>query len=431
MSLQEKRLCLFGASPETGNQGVNALCWSTIESIAGRAPVDFRVFSYGASASQSVVPGSSPAVSFHLEGISAGRRLWRANHLRRAEYSARVGWTRNTIVQEVRAADVVLDVSGGDSFTDLYGASRFNDIVGPKNLARTLGTRLVLLPQTYGPFASRRNRRIARDLIADSTLAYARDRDSYERLQAILGPSFDPDRHRLGVDVAFGLSARRPNTLEPGLQSALAERSRPLIGLNISGLLANRPSEARQRFSLASDYGQMVKELVARLLETTDAHLILVPHVHAPIGHYESDLEACLTVLNTLPDRCRAEANERITVVREPYDATELKWIIGRTEWFCGSRMHSTIAALSSGVVACALAYSLKTRGVFASCGLADAAVDLRHLAAGDAIEQVLWTWRNRRSLSTTLATKLPQVAAQCQQQFDEIVGILPFAEAA
>jgi polysaccharide pyruvyl transferase WcaK-like protein len=175
----------------------------------------------------------------------------------------------------------------------------------------------------------------------------------------------------------------------------------------------------------------MVKELVARLLETTDAHLILVPHVHAPIGHYESDLEACLTVLNTLPDRCRAEANERITVVREPYDATELKWIIGRTEWFCGSRMHSTIAALSSGVVACALAYSLKTRGVFASCGLADAAVDLRHLAAGDAIEQVLWTWRNRRSLSTTLATKLPQVAAQCQQQFDEIVGILPFAEAA
>jgi polysaccharide pyruvyl transferase WcaK-like protein len=93
--------------------------------------------------------------------------------------------------------------------------------------------------------------------------------------------------------------------------------------------------------------------------------------------------------------------------------------------------MHSTIAALSSGVVACALAYSLKTRGVFASCDLEDAAVDLRHLTSGDAIEQVLWTWRNRQSLSTTLATKLPQVTAQCQQQFDEIVGILPFAEAA
>jgi polysaccharide pyruvyl transferase WcaK-like protein len=431
MSLREKRLALFGASPETGNQGVNALCWSTIENIAGRSPVDFRVFSYGANASQSVVPGSSPPVSFRLQGISAGRRVWRANHLRRAEYAARVGWTRNSIVREIRDADVVLDVSGGDSFTDLYGASRFNDIVGPKNLARTLGTRLVLLPQTYGPFANRRNQSIARELIADSTLAYARDRDSYERLQAILGHRFDPDRHRLGVDVAFGLRARRPIALEPDLQRALTGSSRPLIGLNISGLLANRSSEARQRFSLASDYGQMVKELVGRLLETTDAHLILVPHVQAPVGHYESDLEACLNVLEALPDKLRATANERITLIRESFDATELKWIIGRMDWFCGSRMHSTIAALSSGVVACALAYSLKTRGVFASCGLEDAAVDLRHLTAEDAIEQVLRTWRNRQAMSATLATRLPQVKDICQQQFDEIVGILPFAAAA
>jgi polysaccharide pyruvyl transferase WcaK-like protein len=431
MSLQEKRLCLFGASPETGNQGVNALCWSTIESMARRVPADFRVFSYGASETQSNVPGSSPPVSFRLQGISAGRRLWRADHLRQAEYAARVGWTRNTIVREVRNADLVLDVSGGDSFTDLYGPSRFKDIIGPKNLALALGTHLVLLPQTYGPFASRRNQRLARDLVAGSALAYARDRDSYDRLQSILGPSFDPERHRLGVDVAFGLQARRPSTLKPALRRALSDRTRPLIGLNISGLLANRPAEARQRFSLASDYGRMVKELVSRLLQTTDAHILLVPHVHAPLGHYESDLDACLKILEALPDRLRATVSERITVITEPYDATELKWIIGQTEWFCGSRMHSTIAALSSGVAACALAYSLKTRGVFASCGIADAAVDLRQLKAGDAIDQALWTWQNRQSISATLATELPRVKEICQRQFDEIAGILTMAEAA
>ena len=431
MSLHQKRLCLFGASPETGNQGVNALCWSTIESIARRAPVDFRVFSYGASPSRSAVPGTTPPVGFGLRGISAGRRLWRADHLRRAEYAARVGWTRNTIVREVRDADVVLDVSGGDSFTDLYGPSRFKDIVGPKNLALALGTPLVLLPQTYGPFAHRRNKRIARNLIANSTLAYARDSDSYERLRALLGHRFDPERHRLGVDVAFGLPGRRPSTLEPALQKALDENSRPLIGMNVSGLLANRPAEASQRFSLASDYARTVNELVARLLQTTDAHILLVPHVHAPLGHYESDLDACLNVLEALPDRLQTTASERITVIREPYDATELKWIIGQTEWFCGSRMHSTIAALSSGVAACALAYSLKTRGVFASCGLADAAVDLRHLEAEDAIEHVLWTWENRQSMSEALANELPRVKSVCFRQFDDIASILPLAEAA
>ena len=431
MSHQEKRLCLFGASPETGNQGVNALCWSTIESIAMKTRADFRVFSYGANASQSAVPGSSPPVSFRLQPISTGRRVWRANHLRRAEYALRAGWTRNAIVREVRDAAVILDVSGGDSFTDLYGAPRFNDIIAPKNLARALGIPLVLLPQTYGPFASRRNERTARDLIADSTLAYARDEDSYERLQEILGHRFDPDRQRLGVDVAFGLRATRPRFLEPELHKVLADCPRPLIGLNISGLLANRPSEAMQRFSLASDYRQMVRVLVVRLLETTDAQIVLVPHVQAPEGHYESDLDASLGVLEALPEKLKVAAKERISLVREPYDAKELKWIIAQMEWFCGSRMHSTIAALSSGVVACALAYSLKTKGVFASCELESAAVDLRRLSAEDAIDQALWTWRNRHSLKATLANALPSVKELCQQQFDDIVGVLPFAEAA
>ena len=38
--------------------------------------------------------------------------------------------------------------------------------------------------------------------------------------------------------------------------------------------------------------------------------------------------------------------------------------------------MHATIAALSSGVPCATVAYSLKARGVFASCGMAHAVAD-------------------------------------------------------
>jgi polysaccharide pyruvyl transferase WcaK-like protein len=187
MSLTNSRLCLFGASPETGNQGVNALCWSTLEGIARRVSADVQVFSYGDKQSLQVVPGSSPPSLYRLRDMSVGRRIWRANHLRRAEFSANLGWRRNPIVKDVQRADAVLDVSGGDSFTDLYGASRFNDVTAPKKLALSLGTPLILLPQTYGPFSRGRNERTARNLIAGSSLAYARDRRSYENLQGILG----------------------------------------------------------------------------------------------------------------------------------------------------------------------------------------------------------------------------------------------------
>jgi polysaccharide pyruvyl transferase WcaK-like protein len=407
MSLTNSRLCLFGASPETGNQGVNALCWSTLEGIARRVSADVQVFSYGDKQSLQVVPGSSPPSLYRLRDMSVGRRIWRANHLRRAEFSANLGWRRNPIVKDVQRADAVLDVSGGDS-------------------------PLILLPQTYGPFSRGRNERTARNLIAGSSLAYARDRRSYENLQGILGHRFDPKRHRQGVDLAFGLRPRQPTVMEPALQHALERPGlRPLVGLNISGLLTNQSEAASQRFSLVSDYRELIINLIVQLLQTTDAHILLVPHVHAPTGHYESDLDACLALTRQLPQACRAEANERLTIVQSPYDASELKWIISQTDWFCGTRMHSTIAALSTGVACCALAYSLKTEGVFESCGVGNATCDLRQLSTEAALELVLSTWHHRQQLSDTLAKQLPNVLAQSDRQLDEIASTLRVAEAA
>lgn len=432
MPVFRKKLCLFGASPGTGNQGVNALCWSTLEGIADRVDADMRVYRYGAERCRGVVPGSSPPLHFTLESMSAGRRIWRANHLLRARYAAYARTSGNAIVSEVRSSDAVLDVSGGDSFTDLYGASRFNDITVPKKLALTVGTPLVLLPQTYGPFASRRNEQVARDLIANSALAYARDRESYERLQLILGHRFDTKRHRLGVDLAFGLRARQPHDLEPDLRRAIYERgTRPLIGLNVSGLLANRPAAASNRFALVGDYRKLIVALVTRLLDSTDAQILLVPHVHAPTGHYESDLDACRELLQSLPERCQSEVRERLTLVTAPYDASELKWLIGQTEWFCGTRMHSTIAALSSGVAACALAYSLKTKGVFDSCGVGEAVVDLRRISADAAAERALSTWENRSFLRDAIANARPQVRELCRRQLDDVVSTVRLERAA
>ena len=250
------------------------------------------------------------------------------------------------------------------------------------------------------------------------------------------------EAHRLGlvnrvvpagtdVDAAMAM-ARHVAVIDPDLQAALDGRhSRPLIGLNISGLLANEANIASERFGLAGDYRVLVGQLLTRLLESSDAHIVLLPHVHAPAGHYESDLQAADAVLTSLPARVNAAARERVTVVRRTYDATVLKWIIAQTEWFCGSRMHSTIAALSSGVPACALAYSLKTRGVFASCGVSESSVDLRELSTSDALEAALRTWKHRRRTAKTLENTIPGVLQQCERQFDQVMGRLTMAWAA
>jgi colanic acid/amylovoran biosynthesis protein len=426
------RFCLFGASPGTGNQGVNALCWSAIEGISERVNAQIHVFHYGGAYAGNVVPGSEPPVHFHSEPMSAGRKIWRDDHLLRAVCAARVNSRRNAIVRAVRQADAVLDASGGDSFTDLYGAARFKSIIAPKRIALTLGCPLILLPQTYGPFESPRNERIASDIVDRAALAYARDLDSYDRLKQLLGSRFDPQRHRLGVDLAFGLRSSKPRDLEPGVQRALAgQGGRPLIVLNVSGLLTNQAMAAKDRFALVADYRALTASIVSALLNSSDAHILLLPHVHAPEGHYESDLDACRALVRTLPERSRDAASNRVTTVTRLYDASELKWIIGQADWLCGTRMHSTIAALSQGIPTSALAYSLKTKGVFETCGVGDAVTDLRYQQTETAKEQVLWTWHNRKFLAETIATKLPGVMAQSRRQLDEIVSSLQLPKAA
>ena len=424
MNAPSFKTCVFGASPGTGNQGVDALCWSTLNGLAERGCTDLHVFGFGAGTQPAAIQRSGEVTPFLLHGFSVGRRVWRSNHLGRARLAAAAGLRGNALLHTVADADLVVDVSGGDSFTDLYGGARFRETIAPKEIALRLGRQLVLLPQTYGPFQSASSRAAARRVIGAATLAYARDPESFLRLRELMGEGFDSARHREGVDLAFGLEPREPRTLEPGVARVLHDRDkRPLIGLNVSGLIANRADEARTRFGLAGDYLALMQALVTELLDTTDACLLLVPHVHAPAGHYESDLDACRALLRSLPRRHARAAADRVAVVTDTLDACELKWLIAKTDWFCGTRMHATIAALSSGVPTAALAYSLKTSGVFASCGMADAVVDLRTCANELALARLIESWRQRARSGTVLAQRLPGVRARTASQLDEITA--------
>jgi polysaccharide pyruvyl transferase WcaK-like protein len=432
MSELTAKICLFGASPGTGNQGVNALCWSALTGLTERTPGQIRVFQYGVSRNSNVVPGSEPQVQFRSESISVGKRIWRSDHMSRALYAARMNSRRNMIVNMVRRSDAVLDASGGDSFTDLYGAARFRSVIAPKRLALTLGRPLILLPQTYGPFESAREERLAGEVIGKAALAYARDRGSYEYLRRLLGGRFDPGRHRPGVDLAFGLRPSKPAELETDVQRILSDYPRrPLIAMNVSGLLANQAEMAKSRFKLTADYRALTSRIVCELLDKSDAQILLLSHVHAPRDHYESDLDACLALAGELPARYQAAAADRVTILKNQYDAAELKWIIGQADWVCGTRMHAAIAALSQCVPVCALAYSPKAGGVFEACGADEAVVDLRFEDLGSATEKVLWTWHNREILKTRMSLQLPDVLARNERQLDEITGYLRARKAA
>jgi polysaccharide pyruvyl transferase WcaK-like protein len=359
-------------------------------------------------------------------GARGGRRYYAPENLATMAAFSHLGRSVGGLHPVVRAldrCDAILDVSAGDSFSDIYGSKRFWSVTRPKLMSTRRSIPLVLLPQTYGPFRSDRKRRIARDAVSAARMAWARDRYSFEALKDLLGSDFDESRHREGVDMAFNLRALDPGQkLGSEIHQWIDEKpNHPLIGLNVSGLIALEPDRARSHFGFRADYLGVLEGLIRAVMQHPDVRLLLIPHVMTPLGSPGSDAEACLRVLDMLSP----SLSSRIRVTPTELDECEVKWLISRMDWFCGTRMHSTIAALSSGVPTAAIAYSYKAFGVFESCGLENQVIDPRKLETQAVLERLIESFESRAQTRQLLSTTIDGVKARAAEQFRCITDML------
>jgi colanic acid/amylovoran biosynthesis protein len=411
------RVCLFGAPLDTGNLGVSALGLATMAEVVRRLPeVEISLFDHG----RGIRPLDLRIEGKELRGCRRGawisRRLYRGESLWSMLAASHVAPRLNANVREMDRASAVLDVSGGDSFTDLYGREQLDLVTLPKRIALQRHRPLILLPQTYGPFRETSSVLRARDILAAADQAWTRDEASFDRLHELLGPRFDPRRHRSGVDVAFALPSTDPGARLGSLSKWLANGP-PVVGLNVSGLLSVDAEGAKRRFGLSVDYVAAMEGIARRLLARSDRRLLLVPHVQG--GGAESDEDASRELA------ARLEEPERIACLPTGLGADEIKHVIAGLEWFLGARMHSTIAALSSRTPVAAVAYSDKFQGVFDSCGLGHRVLDARHLSTSELVDAAVASWDERENDAAVLRQRLPAVEAQVARQFDEVVSLI------
>lgn len=422
-------LCLAGAAADTGNLGVQALYASVLGSL-GTDPNIRRVSVLDNGWGVRAVDHAFGRFELEHCGARLSRRWYRPESWRHIAFSGRLGGVGNPTARRLRDSAAVLDISGGDSFSDIYGHWRFRAALAPKLAATALGRPLILLPQTYGPFSDDGARAAARAVVLAATAAYSRDDASHEVLLGLLGDDADPDRHRQGVDVAFALQAVDPGPrLGPSMRDELDDASaeQPRIGLNISGLVYNDAAAAR-RFGLSIDYRSVVRRIVEWFVEQ-GCTVFLVPHVVARaaegINAHDDDLRACVHLLGCLD----STVAKQVQIVPATLSAAEAKWVIGRMNWFCGTRMHSTVAALSCGVPTIGIAYSMKTAGVFRTCGQGAEVIEARSSTDGECVARIRDAWHRREAVRAHLADRTAEVRRVARSQLLELVGRVHAAE--
>ena len=324
----------------------------------------------------------------------------------------------NPRLKAISEADFVGDIRGGDSFSDIYGLHGM--IIGslPSAIALLLGKDLVLLPQTYGPYNNWAARRLAGIILRKAKIILSRDETGLRVVKELLGGNGAAGRLHFCPDVAFSLDPRQADR-SPFRPDAPIDRSVPVVGLNVSGLLYNGGFTRRNMFGLAFEYRDFVHHLAGTILSETEASLLLVPHTFAPDGNVESDPAACEELFRDLASRYPG----RVHVVAREYGAPEIKGIIGMCDFFVGSRMHACIGALSQGIPTVGVAYSRKFAGLFESVGAGHMVVDARNVDEGRAVETILAAFHRRAQEIPVLSERVRDVRALLGDTFRQLLA--------
>jgi colanic acid/amylovoran biosynthesis protein len=394
---------LTGADPTLGNRGMEALFYGAVELLgrqyAGSQIVDLeyrnKAAKQNARGALSRIEDSGTAAlrvemrfsrnPFHEGNVFTAIGAAMLLRVLPIAQLRRFLFRRLPLLALAERSQALFALNGGDSFSDTYGLRRLLLMIAPQILFLIAGRPVVQLPQTYGPFRGVTSRALARWVLNRSSPVLARDHFSLFTLTNILGNR----PHKFVWDLAFLLPSRPP--VAPYLPQVLdLARVRPVLGINVSGLLSRGGYISANQFGLTEPYPALVAKLIDFAVGHLGADVVLIPHVFG--AQAESDQTACLEFFS----KVSAKNTARVHYDPSSLSASEVKAVIGRCDLFVGSRMHACIAALSQGVPAVGLAYSDKFVGVFASLGLEQLVVDLRSAAAIAAMDTVARVFRER-----------------------------------
>jgi polysaccharide pyruvyl transferase WcaK-like protein len=428
----QMRISVLGASFETENMGVSALTEGTIKCILSQYPsAAISLLDYAKQPLLYTLRLEGRDVSVPLVNMRFSKRFFQPNNI--ALLLLLVGllklmplrrvreWVlaRNECLRHITEATLIASIAGGDSFSDIYGMRRLLYDCLPQILVLSLDRRLVLLPQTLGPFKGHFSRMIARYILRHAFRVYTRDYRSLKDVEALLGLSLDPERYKFCYDVGFVVDPIAPSHQEVVGLAVDKQRRSPLVGLNISGLLFMGGYTRNNAFGLRDDYRVLVTSLIDFLISKKAATVLLVPHVFGMQPDSESDSVVCEQVFATLEKKYEG----RLGLVRGTYNQSEIKYLIGQCDFFVGSRMHACIAAISQLIPAVCIAYSDKFAGVMETVGIESMVADARRLSVSEILRVVEESYDHRAITRQMLERKLPEVKSAVLNLFRDVPG--------
>ena len=284
----------------------------------------------------------------------------------------------------------ILDAAGF-AYADKWPLSNLEELADLATDCRRHGTRLIFLPQAFGPFSDQPRQSMMRESADAASMIFARDTRSLEYLQQVCSPRVNL---RLAPDFT-NLVASQPPTDISTFNDVVA-------------LVPNRRMLDKANATIGAAYVDFMVA-VGRHVCSLGYRVVVVVH--------ELQLDA------TLAQDIAAKINGAVTLSEE--DPVRLKGIFGACRCVISSRYHAIIAALSQGVPAFGTSWSHKYPALFCEYDFERGLLDTTNLDG--ALEIVTGTLREPlySSLRAHLDRKADELREQSRQMWSDVFASL------
>jgi Uncharacterized conserved protein len=272
-------------------------------------------------------------------------------------------------------------------------------------LAQALGKKVIIMPNSFGPFMGVIEKRFIKKVLSNCNLIYARESISKEYLCQIIEKEVV-----LSADLGFYIKDYKgfdsQNNDNSSLQKKVAITMRPY----------RFPESSNGDEKYKSYIYEMYK--VIRGLINKGYYPVLVAHTLGPSSH-EDDKNAIHEVIELLEKN--GILNDKYLYINDPemncFDITRL---YSSMDYIIGTRFHSVIFAMTSLVPAIAISYTgHKTIGIMKDMGLDDFTINISEISS----EETLSKFDNLISDEQIIKDKIIKYMEVCENDKKELIN--------
>jgi colanic acid/amylovoran biosynthesis protein len=328
------------------------------------------------------------------------------------------------LLSEIEKADLVIDFSG-DLFGENAQVNWFLEGCAELVFSQALGKPLVMLAGSPGPFYGWR-KPVARYLLNRVSLITNREPISTELL---IDLGIDESRVRTTACPSFLFKGRTVQEVEDILiaEGIGYNQATPLVGMIVSGW--NMPNSPHNLVPRKKEELEPFVALARFLLDHIGVKVVLLSHSHRSNDNGQlrpgSDAKIMAQIYDMLGS---SEWEDRLVLIRRPYDPATTKGILGSFDMLISGRLHGCISGLSQGIPTVIIDYghepkAHKLRGVARLLEVESYVCDPTD--AEEMIETAEEVWDRRSEIRARLDERLKLVRKQALLNFELLRSFL------